>query len=423
MRASTQAAPLHKSRVTRPEARESALAHAQFNTNLLPQDAVEIDLMTDSGAERPSWFASMPTLPLAQLESFIRGLYGYKHLISVLQGRIAEAIVAAALSRPGTRILTNSIFPTAYFHLASRGSVLLDISAGPGSSCFDSKFQANLDLEKLQQQLDANVACVWIEACSNASFGAPVSLENVRAIHTLCATQCVPVVIDASRLLENVLMYSEHAASPISLAQTLRDYCAHADVLVMSGTKDFCVQHGGYIGTNNTELFSRLADISMAFGANLASAGSVPGVLPSDPFEPARERLKSVRNLHRELKDEGILTCQENGGHAVFIDVRRVLPEFPEDGHAVPAFLNALYKQCGARGGEHFNSIQQNAEQRRIVRLAIPVMQFDSSALLRVSRAIATIHRRSRDVMPLQAISAAAGIAGKFSSRYAPRGQ
>jgi tryptophanase len=319
------------------------------------------------------------------------------------------------------RILTNSIFPTAHFHLASRGATVLDISARPPSSCFDPKFQANLDTEKLEQQLDHNVACVWIEACSNASFGAPFSLGNVRSIHKLCADRGVPVVVDASRLLENVIMYSEHDSSKTSLTQTLRDYCAHADVLVMSGTKDFSVRHGGYVGTNNSELFSRLADISLAFGASLVSAGAIPGVLPSDPFAPARQRLRNVRDLHRELKDEGVLACDQSGGHAVFIDVRRMLPDFPEDGHAVQASLSALYKHCGARGGEHFYSMQQMAEQRQIIRLAIPVTQFDSSALLRVSRAIATIHRQPGDVLPLQVTFGAAGIAGKFSTGYAPR--
>ncbi len=420
MSVSIQTDPLRLNPVSPPEARASALAHARFNTNLLPREAVEIDLMTDSWAER-AWVGSPPGLRQAQLEPFIRNLYGHKHLISVLQGRIAEAIVAAALSRPGARILTNSIFPTAHFHLASRGSNLLDISAGPASRSFDPNFQANLDLEKLEDQLDPTVACVWIEACSNALFGAPVSLENVRAIHMLCAVRGVPVIIDASRLLENVIMYSEHTASPRSLAQTLGDYCAHADVLVMSGTKDFCVGHGGYIGTNNSELFTRLADIALAFGATLSCAGVIPGLLPDNPFEPANQRLQNVRALHREVKDEGILACEHSGGHGVFIDVRRMLPKFPEDGNAVQAFLNALYKQCGVRGTEHFYSMQQIAEQRQIVRLAIPVTQFDSSTLPCISRALVNIHRQTVTVLPLKVTFAAAGIAGKFSARYSER--
>src|SRR5205807_5441152 len=50
------------------------------------------------------------------------------------------------------------------------------------------------------------VSCAWIEACPNAVGGGPLSLSNLRAMLELCRRAGVPLVLDASRLLENVLL-------------------------------------------------------------------------------------------------------------------------------------------------------------------------------------------------------------------------
>ena len=96
------------------------LADAHYNTNLLPQTAVVVDLMTDSWAERPFPLDDGPPLRATQIETFIREVYEFKHVLSLMQGRLGEAILGTAFAAPSSCILTNSIFPTAQFHLGSR---------------------------------------------------------------------------------------------------------------------------------------------------------------------------------------------------------------------------------------------------------------------------------------------------------------
>jgi tyrosine phenol-lyase len=415
-------APLANSEKLAMENRRRWLAEAHHNTNLLPHSAIAVDLMTDSWAERPLPYRNGDTLGAAQIEAFIRDLYGFNHLLSLVQGRLAEAIVAASVSAPNTCILTNSIFPTAHFHLGQRGSELLDISAEPGCKDYDQDFLGNLDTKKVGDRLSKNrhVACAWIEACPNAAFGGPVSLENIRAIRDMCAERGVPVILDASRLLENVLLYIERRFQDHHSFSVLRDFCASVDVLVLSGTKDFCFTRGGFIATSNDSLFAKLADFSLAFGGALAAAGPIFGKVPTEPFAPARRRLDLVKELHHNVESERVLACDKPGGHGVYIDIHRVLPDFTDVQHTVQSFLNDLYERCGVRGGEHYYSPRQLDANRRIVRLAVPVEQYEMADLAPIAQFIRSIRKNPLGVEALRQTYARPGLTGKFCAHYEP---
>src|SRR5262249_20297102 len=107
--------------------RLKSLQAAHFNTHLLPHEHVEIDLLTDSWGELSAKERRSAGDPIQSAEERFRQIYGYPHVLSVTRGRFAEALLAAALVRPGTTVACNALFPSTRFHAESRGATLVDI--------------------------------------------------------------------------------------------------------------------------------------------------------------------------------------------------------------------------------------------------------------------------------------------------------
>lgn len=115
-------------------ARRAQLAQVGYNTNLLPDGAVALDLITDSWAEIPLPAAAPPaageTVP--EVADLLRGLYGYRYLVPVFRGRFAEALLARSLAgRPGI-VVSNGLFPSTRFHLCCAASCTKDFQTPLG---------------------------------------------------------------------------------------------------------------------------------------------------------------------------------------------------------------------------------------------------------------------------------------------------
>src|SRR6476661_329404 len=110
-----------------PHRRREALERAGFNTFLLRSDEVYIDLLTDSGTSALSQEqrsamelgdeAYAGSRSFFRLESAVREVYGYRHLIPTHQGRGAEHLLAKALVRPGQLVPSNLYFTTSRAHV------------------------------------------------------------------------------------------------------------------------------------------------------------------------------------------------------------------------------------------------------------------------------------------------------------------
>ena len=87
-----------------------------------------------------------------------------------------------------------------------------------------------------------------------------MSLEHLRQVKALLAPHSIPLVIDATRILENARFLIEHDAN----ARARRCWTVAREILVAAPTrsivslaKDFCVDKGGLIATNDEALLRR----------------------------------------------------------------------------------------------------------------------------------------------------------------------
>src|SRR3990167_7131369 len=102
--------------------REEAIKRANYNTFLLEENYVYIDLLTDSGTSAMSdnqWAGMMlgdeayaGSKNFAHLKEAIADVYGFPYVVPTHQGRGAEHIMSKALIKKGDWVPNNLYFTT-----------------------------------------------------------------------------------------------------------------------------------------------------------------------------------------------------------------------------------------------------------------------------------------------------------------------
>src|ERR1035438_5796310 len=114
-------------------------------------------------------------------------------------------------------------------------------------------FKGNVDLAKLQRVIqDAGprkIPYVCIAGPVNMAGGQPQSMENMRAVRDLCRQHNIPVVLDATRAVENAYFIQQREPGYQSkrVAEILKEYCSYTDACTMSAKKDALVNIRGWL--------------------------------------------------------------------------------------------------------------------------------------------------------------------------------
>src|SRR5271167_4475052 len=185
---------------TRAE-REKLLKAAHYNLFLLPADDVLIDLLTDSGTGAMSakqWGAIMEgdesyagSRSFYRLESVLKDLTGYQHIIPTHQGRAAERILFSVATKKGDLVPNNTHFDTTRANVEFVGAEAVDLPV-PEARQPSTRlpFKGNMDVGALENLIARvgrqHVPLVVLTVTNNSGGGQPVSMENARAVSAVC---------------------------------------------------------------------------------------------------------------------------------------------------------------------------------------------------------------------------------------------
>ena len=364
-------------RTTTRAEREAAIADAGYNTFLLGSTQVYIDLLTDSGTNAMSdrqWSGMMlgdeayaGSVNFSHLEETIRRYYGYRHIVPTHQGRGAENLLSQAAIRPGDHVPGNMYFTTTRFHQEKAGAIFHDVIVDEAHDTSSlHPFKGNVDLAKLQRLIDdvgaERIPYVCVAATVNMAGGQPISMANLRAVRELTRRHGIAIYLDATRAVENALFIREREEGygEASLAEILLEFCSYSDGCTMSGKKDPLTNIGGWLATDDDELFEECRNLVVVY-EGLHTYGGMAGrdmeamaigITESVDLDHMKSRVGQVRYLGELLEQWGVPFVRPVGGHAIFLDARAFYPQLDQEQFPAQTLAAELYLDSGVRSME-----------------------------------------------------------------------
>jgi len=421
--------------ITTREERAAALEEAGWNTFLLRSDQVTIDLLTDSGTNAMSdrqWAGLMMgdeayagSRNFYHLEDVVRRVYGYRYVVPTHQGRGAEHIVSQMLIREGDTIPGNMYFTTTRQHQELAGGTFVDViveqAHDPQSR---HPFKGDVDLEKLEKVIEQaeRVPYLSIAGTVNMAGGQPISMANLRAVREIADAHGVLVIFDATRAVENAWFIKEREPGYAErrVAEILHEMCELTDGCTMSAKKDSLVNIGGWIGLNDADLASRARNLCVVY-EGLHTYGGLAGrdleaiaigIEESVDDDHVRARILQVRELGELLEAAGVPIVEPIGGHAVFLDAKRIYPHIPQEQFPAQRLAGEIYLDSGTRAMERgivsAGRDPETGEHRHpaleLVRLTIPRRVYTSRHLAAVARSVARVFERRGETRGLEMV-------------------
>lgn len=380
--------PVARPRSPEQESRAATLAEFGFNPLNIPVERVMFDLRTDSWAQlkMPAIDAQTKYLRAqlqrgVQVDDSFRAIFPFPYFVVTTSGRTAEEILYQAWPRKG-QVIQNLLFPTALFHQIDKGFTPVELPRAEGLAPDSAEvFKGNLSLNALQERLAGApevIALACMEVGNNAVGGLPVSIEHLKDLKALLSKYSIPLVIDATRIVENARfsLECEPSLAGRDVWGVVRETLEQADTVVCSLAKDFCVSRGGLIATNDRALFQKCTELAAGSRNGLDAINrKVVGLALAERRRIETQvlrRMESVRLIWEALKERGVPVVGPVGGHCVLIDVKRI-PEFKDLEHPVASFLAWMYLHTGIAATAHNVGMQRDTAINGLVRLAVPV--------------------------------------------------
>ncbi len=417
-------------RTTREE-REKWIREAGYNLFRLKSEYVYIDLLTDSGTGAMSdkqWAAIMEgdesyagASSFYHLKDSIKDVTGLDYILPTHQGRAAENVLFSAIVKEGDILPGNSHFDTTKGHIEFRKAHAIDCTIDEAADTeLEIPFKGNMDLGKLETVLKAHPAekipAIVLTITNNTAGGQPVSMENIRGISALAKKYGVKLMIDSARFAENAYFIKtrEKGYADKTIKEISREIYSYADFMTMSAKKDGIVNIGGFIGFKDEKDMQKCQMFNIMYEGFLTYGGMAgrdmnalaQGLQESTDFDYLRTRIGQVEYLAAKLDEYGIPYQRPAGGHAIFIDAKKFLPNVPKEEFQAQTLAVELYIESGVRGVEigalmadRDPVTRENRFPRlELLRLAIPRRVYTNNHMDYVATALKNVYDRRDNI-------------------------
>lgn len=416
--------PIKKS--TREE-REQWIKEAKYNLFGLRAERVFIDLLTDSGTGAMSnlqWSALMlgdesyaGASSFYRFEKAIQDILGFPYVLPTHQGRAAENVLYSTIIKEGDILPGNSHFDTTKGHIEFRKAVALDCTIDEAADTQkEMDFKGEVNLHKLEEALKKypkeKIPCVVLTITNNTAGGQPVSMQNIRQTSDLCKKYGVLLQIDGARFAENAYFIKtrEKGYESKSIKEITKEMLSYADIMTMSAKKDANVNMGGFIAFRDQELYRRCQMFGIMDEGFITYGGlsgrdldaMAQGLDEGTEFETLETRVKQVQYLGQRLDEFGIPYQRPAGGHAIFLDAKKILHKVPKEEFVAQTLGIELYLEAGIRGVEIGALLADRDPVTRenrypsleLLRLAIPRRTYTNNHMDVIATAVANVYER-----------------------------
>ncbi|CDG16116.1 tryptophanase [Xenorhabdus doucetiae] len=429
-------------RMTTQSQRKNALIEAGLNPFILKSEDVFIDLLTDSGtgAMSDQQWASMflgdesyaGSKSYYLLSQAVEEIFDFQYTIPVHQGRGAEQILFPLLvelakekgaSKPV--FLSNHHFDTTKAHIEMAGARAKNfICSSSLQTEIADDWKGNFDLNELYNEIkynQKNIVAIIITITCNSVGGQPVSMENIRAAARMARDSGILVIIDAARFAENSYFIKQRDSefSHKSISKIVKEIFNEADIFIMSAKKDGMVNIGGLCCFRNNESLFRQVQLRcvpmegfVTYGglAGRDMAAMATGLREALDEDHLRSRIAQVEYLGYKLQQAGIPIQTPVGGHAVFVDARKIFPDIKPENFPAQVLCNALYLESGVRATEIGSLMmgrdpvtgQQEPSLFELMRLTIPRRTYTDNHMSYVADSLINVVKNADMLKPLE---------------------
>ena len=417
--------------ISTEEERTIYLKEAHFNPFLLESDKVIIDLLTDSGTSAMSaaqWGGMMEgdeayagSRSWLKMQQAIRDLTGMEHVLPTHQGRAAERIIYGHLGGQGKVFISNTHFDTTRANIEFSGATAIDIPIEEGKdTALEHPFKGNMDTEALERLIAehgaGNIGAVILTVTNNSGGGQPVSMANAEEVGRICKKHGILFLLDCCRVAENsyFIKHREAGMEHLTYRQIAQRMFSLADGAVMSAKKDALVNMGGFLTLRDHALAEACVSL-LIITEGFTTYGGLSGrdmeaiaIGLREVFDPSylEYRIKSTAYLGDGLHRLGVPVMRPTGGHAVYVDAKRLYPHIPPHGYPGQALVCELYRQAGIRSveigsvmfGKYADDGSLIPAPMELVRLAIPRRVYTQSHIEYVLETFAEVMRTREQV-------------------------
>lgn len=423
-------------RMTTKAQRIKAIKEAGYNTFLLKSDDVYIDLLTDSGTNAMSdrqWSAFMlgdeayaGSKSFFHMEDAIKENYGYKYIVPTHQGRGAENILSQVLIKKGDIIPGNMYFTTTRLHQELAGGkfydIIIDEAHDPTN---EHPFKGNVDLNKLDVLVKKygakRIPYVSIATNVNMAGGQPISMDNLKKLRAYTKKQGIRIIHDMTRVAENAyfIQQREKGYEKISIKKIVKEICSYTDGATMSAKKDALVNIGGFMATNEWDVFEEARNLVVVY-EGLHTYGGLAGrdmeaiavgINESLDDHHQHARVGQVEYLGQKLQSYGIPIVKPIGGHGIFVDAKAFLPHLTQDEFPAQALAAEIFIDSGVRTMERgivSAGRKANGEnyypKLELVRFTIPRRVYTQAHMDVVAESAAVVFERREKIKGLKLI-------------------
>ena len=411
--------------------REERLRAANFNLFKLDAPDIYIDLLTDSGTGAMSnrqWAALMlgdetyaGARSFRKFEKVVKESFKKKFVIPCHQGRMAENLVFSTLLKPGQFVPNNTHFDTTRGNVLHKRGVPVDLPCEAALSDEPVPFKGNMDTMKLEEFIREkgreNIPLVIMTITNNSSGGQPVSMANIHETAEICHRHDIPFFFDCARFAENAyfIKRDEPGFSKKSIQEIVAEMFSVVDGAMMSAKKDGLANIGGFIALNDEELYEQLTELLIlieGFPTYGGLAGRdlealAVGLQEVTEFDYLDFRIEQVAYFGKIMKEAGMPIIEPTGGHALFIDAKKLLPHLPPlqfPGHALAV---EFYREGCIRAVE-IGSLMFASEdpvtgkvvaaRQELVRMALPRRVYTNSHLDYIAEVAGRIMNRKDEI-------------------------
>ncbi len=413
------------------EERLKWIKEAKYNLFNLKSEHVYIDLLTDSGTGAMSdkqWAEMMlgdesyaGSSSYYKMKKAINEITGFEYFLPTHQGRAAENVLFSATVKEGDIVPGNSHFDTTKGHIEIRKAHAIDCTIDEAfNTSIKHDFKGNVDLEKLEKVLKTNdiskIPFIIVTVTCNTAGGQPVSMKNLKEVKELADKYGVKVIFDSARFAENAyfIKMREEGYADKTIREIVREMFSYADGMTMSSKKDAIVNIGGFIATRHKKMFDEAAVFNILYEGYLTYGGLAgrdmnalaQGLYEATEFSYLENRIGQVAYLGKKLVEYGVPVQQPFGGHAIFVDALKFLPNVKREEFPAQTLAVEVYTEAGVRGVE-IGAILADRDpvthenrypELELLRLALPRRTYTYNHIDYIAAALKNVYDRREEI-------------------------